>query len=92
MADLLFVVVGRSKTEKVTKEGNLEITYRVTMQTADKKHRLSLTDASSELLAKYPLRSDVLVCIGKSDQQNLLPEEDLKKNLEEAKEEADEEG
>jgi hypothetical protein len=85
----VFEVVGRSKTEKVTKEGNLEITYKITMQTPDKKHKLILTDASAALLIRYPLQSDVPVNIGKSDQQTLLSEKDLEKELAKAKEEAD---
>lgn len=89
MAELIFEVVGRSKTEKVTKEGNLETTYKVTMQTLDKKARVILTDAGAALLAKYPLGSNVAVNVGKSDQQNLLSEEDLEKELKKTKEEAD---
>jgi hypothetical protein len=87
MPDLIFEVVGRSKSEKVTKEGNVETTYKVMMQTADKKHKFSLTDASPALLAKYPLQSDVPVSVGKSNQLNLVSEEQLKKELEKAEEE-----
>lgn len=85
MPDLVFEVVGRNKSEKITKEGNLETTFKVTLQTSDKKHKLTITDASPALLAKYPLRSDVPVKIGKSDQLNLLSEEQLKKEIDKAK-------
>jgi len=91
VTDLMFEVVGRSKTEKLTKEGNLETKFRVVLETSDKKHKLTITDANASLLAKYPLRSDVPVKIGKSDQVTLLSEEDLKKEIDKAAEASDQE-
>lgn len=91
MSDLLFLVVGRSKTEKITKEGNRETTFKVTLQTEDKKHKLTLMDADPVLLVKYPLQSNVPVNIGKSDQSNLVTEGQLKAEIEKAEETSKEE-
>lgn len=89
MVDVVFEVVGRSKTEKRTKEGKLETTYRVILKSSNGAFKLELMDANPSLLTKYPLDGDVPVRIGKTDQQNLLSEEDLRNHLKKNEEKAD---
>lgn len=75
MTEVLFLVVGNSKTERITKEGHREVLYRVSLKSEDGKLKLSVVDASSELLVRYPIRSQVPIGIGKSNQRVLTPEE-----------------
>ena len=86
MTEVLFLVVGNSKTERITKEGHREVLYRVSLKSEDGKLKLSVVDASSELLVRYPIRSEVHVDIGKSS-QSTLSEEELEKEIEKAAEE-----
>lgn len=75
MSDLVFNVVGRAKTERVTKEGNRETVYRVSLKSTNGKCKLTLTDKDAGLLVRYPLDSSVPVNIGKSDQTTLTDEQ-----------------
>ena len=86
MTEVLFLVVGNSKTERITKEGHREVLYRVSLKSKNGKLKLSVVDASSELLVRYPIRSEVMVDIGKSTQSTLSNEE-LEKEIEKAAEE-----
>lgn len=71
MVDVVFDVVGRSKTERITREGNREVVYRVSLKSSDGKNRLTLTDNNPELIQKYPLNGDVPVKIGACSQVTL---------------------
>jgi hypothetical protein len=75
LTEVLFLVVGRAKTERVTKEGNRETVFRVSLKSENGKCRLTLADNDSGLLVQYPLGSKVDVDIGKSNQRVLTPEE-----------------
>jgi hypothetical protein len=75
VSDLVFGVVGRAKTERVTKEGNHETVYRVSLKSTGGKCRLTLTDNDAGLLIRYPLNSAVPVNIGKSDQTTLTDDQ-----------------
>jgi len=86
LTEVLFLVVGNSKTERITKEGHREVLYRVSLKSKNGKLKLSVVDASSELLVRYPIRSEVMVDIGKSTQSTLSNEE-LEKEIEKAAEE-----
>lgn len=75
MTEVLFLVVGRAKTERVTKEGNRETVFKVSLKSENGKCKLTLADNDSNLLVQYPLSSEVHVDIGKSNQRVLTPEE-----------------
>ena len=86
MTNVLFFVIGSSKTERITKEGHHETLYRASLKSEDGKLKLSIVDTSSELLIKYPIRSEVHVNIGRSNQSTLTDQE-LEKAVEEDAEE-----
>ena len=75
MTKMLFLVVGRAKTERVTKEGNRETVFRVSLKSENGKCKLTLADNDSGLLVQYPLGSEVHVDVGKSNQRVLTLEE-----------------
>jgi hypothetical protein len=75
LTEVLFLVVDNSKTERITKKGHREVLYRVSLKSGDGKLKLQVVDASSELLIRYPIRSQVQIDIGKSNQSVLTPEE-----------------
>ena len=70
MADVVFEVVGRAKTEKLSK-GKRTILYRVSLKSVDGADRLSLTDQNPDFLQLYPFGSAITVKIGNSPQTTL---------------------
>ena len=89
MTEVLFFVVGRAKTERVTKEGNRETVFKVSLKSENGKCKLTLADNDSGLLVQYPLGSGVNVDIGKSNQRVLTPEE-LSEEIHKAEESSEE--
>jgi hypothetical protein len=88
--DVVFDVVGRSKTDRITKEGNRETVFKVQLKSTNGKMKLSISGSDPSLIQQYPLDSAVPVNIGVCNQKTLsdLP---LGKDLEEAAEALDEE-
>jgi hypothetical protein len=78
----VFEVVGRSKSEKMTKEGQLEIAFKVSLKSTNAKHKLTITDANPSLLSMYPLGGEVLIKIGVCNQTTL--EKNLKQAVKDA--------
>ena len=74
MADTLFEVVARSKTEKTVK-GKKQTIYKVSLKSSDGMYSLVLSDTDPALIERYPLDSEVNVKIGKSPQTNLTASE-----------------
>jgi propanediol dehydratase small subunit len=83
MADVIFDVVGRSKTEKITKEGNRETVFKVSLKSTNGKMKLSISSGDSGLLQEFPLNSAVPVKIGTSNQKT-LSDVQIKQELKEA--------
>ena len=89
--DVVFDVVGRSKTEKITKEGNRETVYKVSLKSPDSKMKLSIASNDPSLIQEFPLNSDVPVKIGASTQKT-LSDSQVHEAVEEVKEASKEEG
>jgi len=90
MLDLVFEVVGRSKTERV-KKGSREVVFKVSLESMDGKCKLSLTDKDSRIIQQYPLESRVPVKVGVSNQRTLTEaqvEKEVRKAAEASQEEA----
>jgi hypothetical protein len=90
MPDLVFEVVGRSKTERV-KKGGREVVFKVSLESLDGKCKLSLTDKDSKIIQQYPLESKVPVKVGVSNQRTLTEaqvEKEVRKAAEASQEEA----
>jgi hypothetical protein len=71
--DLLFEVVGRSKSEKMTKEGKREVTFKVSLKGSglNGKFKLSISDSDPALLQKYPFGGEVPVQLEACSQTTL---------------------
>jgi len=89
LTEVMFEVVGRSKSEKMTKEGQLEVAFKVTLKSTNAKHKLTITDANPTLLSMYPLGGEVLVKLGVCNQTTL--EKNLKQAIKDASQASDEE-
>ena len=90
MLDLVFEVVGRSKTERV-KKGGREVVFKVSLKSIDGKCKLSLADKDSRIIQAYPLESKVPVKVGVSNQRTLTEaqvEKEVRKAAEASQEEA----
>jgi len=70
MSDVVFEVVGRSKTEKIVK-GKSQVVYKVALKSDNGMHSLVLSDTDSALIALYPMETKVTVKIGRNAQTNL---------------------
>jgi hypothetical protein len=88
MEDVVFDVVGHSKTDKLTKEGHRETTFKVQLKSTDGKMKLSIVDSDAALIQKYPLTGEVPLKIGACTQVTLSQ---IEQNLKDAAEAADEE-
>lgn len=71
--ELPFEVIGRSKSEKVDKDGHLVTTFKVVLQCKDAQNtfRLQISSGESVLLQRYPMHSEVSVELGAANQQTL---------------------
>ena len=67
MVDIDFIVIGRTKSEKL-KKGTRRIEYQVTLKSTQ-GYTLKLVSESPALLEKYPWASTVSVRIGKNAQR-----------------------
>ena len=71
---IIFEVVGRSKTEKLDRKGNKTTIYKVILKSVDGMNKLELSDHSSAIVERYPLKSTIAVKIGNNPQTNLTTE------------------
>jgi flagellar hook assembly protein FlgD len=88
--DLMFEVIGRSKSEKITKEGNRETTFKVSLKSSNGKVKLTISDSEPTLIQKYPLGGEVPVQIDTCSQTTLTDaqEQQVGKDAEKASEDA----
>jgi hypothetical protein len=72
--DLLFEVVGRNKSEKLTKEGKREVIFRISLKgkgPGGGSYKLTISDTDQSLLQKYPFGGEVPVKLSACSQTTL---------------------